>query len=184
MAAFDKSETFGGTVEAVLRWFDSVTAVATGLLIYVACLFMFAMVITRYFFAYSDASVEIIARYMMIWATFIGVSCAVKGGGNIRFTLVEQMLPPAGRRALTIAGYVVAIAICAAITWSGIALVGETIMFDERMPTALRWPIWVFHVSVPLGGGLLVLQFVRAILDTVRSPLSSISGSDAPGTMV
>lgn len=160
-------------MDAALRWFDSVTTVATGLLIYVACLFMFAMVITRYFFSYSDASVEIIARYMMIWATFIGVSCAVKGGGNIRFTLIEHLLPPGARRVFMINGYVVAIVICAAITWSGVAFVDETIMFDERMPTSLRWPVWIFNVSVPLGGALLILQFVRAILDAAVAPIAA-----------
>lgn len=159
-----------GAVHAALRWFDTVASAATGLLIYIACLFMFAMVITRYFFAYSDPSVEIVARYMMIWATFIGVSCAVKGGGNIRFTLVEHLLSPGPRRIFMLAGHLVALVICAGIAWSGVALVDETIMFDEVMPTRLRWPVWIFHLSVPVGGTLLILQIVRAILESLRAP--------------
>lgn len=157
-----------GAVAAVLRWFDSVTSITTGLLIYIACVFMFAMVVTRYLFAYSDPSVEIIARYLMIWATFIGVSCAVRTGSTIRFTLVERMLRPRARRIFVAAGHAVAMAICGAVAWSGIELVDETMMFNEVIPTALRWPVWIFRLSVAVGAVLLCLQFLRAIIEGVN----------------
>lgn len=158
-----------GAGSLALRWLDRLTGLTTGLLLYVACLFMFAMVITRYLFAYSDPSVEIIARYMMIWAAFIGVSGAVRSDSNIRFTLVEHILPAAPRRVFRATGCFVAAAISLAITYSGIVLVDETMMFNEVMPTLLRWPIWIFHLSVATGGALLALQSLRAAADVLRA---------------
>ena len=154
-----------GVVGATLRRFDSITSMTTGLLIYIACVFIFAMVITRYLFAYSDPSIELVARYMMIWATFIGVSCAVKTGATIRFTLLEHMLSERGRRVIRVVAHGCALVICLAIAWSGIELVDETMMFNEVMPTALRWPIWIFRASVAVGAILLVMQFLRVILE-------------------
>lgn len=154
-----------GVVGTTLRRFDSITSMTTGLLIYIACVFIFAMVITRYLFAYSDPSVELIARYMMIWATFIGVSCAVKSGATIRFTLLEHMLSDRARGIVRGVAHGCALIISLGIAWSGIELVDETMMFNEVMPTALRWPIWIFRLSVAVGAILLVLQFLRVILE-------------------
>jgi C4-dicarboxylate transporter DctQ subunit len=157
-----------GPWNAAMRFLDTLTATTTGLLLYIACLFMFAMVVTRYVFSYSDPSVEIIARYMMIWAAFIGVSAAVRSDSNIRFTLIEQLLPPTVKRYFRTAACVVGVFISVAIMYSGIVLVEETRMFNEVMPTALRWPVWIFHLSIAVGGGLLTLQFIRAASNVFR----------------
>lgn len=157
-----------GASNVALRFLDALTGMTTGLLLYIACFFMFIMVITRYVFSYSDPSVEIIARYMMIWAAFIGVSTAVQTDSNIRFTLVEQLLPPAAKRIFKTVALVVGAVISLAIMYSGIVLVEETKMFNEVMPTALRWPIWIFHLSIAVGGGLLTLQFIRAAGNMLR----------------
>lgn len=165
-----------GAAGAVLRFLDMLTGITTGLLLYIACLFMFAMVITRYLFAYSDPSVEIIARYLMIWATFIGVSAGVRTNSNIRFTLLEQLLPEGPKRALRCAASGIGAAIALGMTYSGTVLVDETMMFNEVMPTALRWPIWIFHLSIAVGGALLVLQFLRAAVHALKGGEQVSSG--------
>lgn len=165
-----------GAISIVLRTFDALTGIVTGLLLYIACVFMFAMVITRYLFAYSDPSVEIIARYMMIWAAFIGVSAAVRTDSNIRFTLFEHILPDRQKRLLRSFSCVIAAVIAIGITYSGVVLVDESIMFNEVMPTALRWPVWIFHLSIVVGGALLLLQLVRAAIEALRGVEHNSSG--------
>ena len=56
------------------------------------------MVITRYLFAYSDASAENIARYLAIWGTLIGLATAHRRGFNIRFSMLDYILPPTARK--------------------------------------------------------------------------------------
>lgn len=145
---------------SVLRFVDRLADHTTGLLFLVASLMMFAMVITRYVFAWSDPSVEIIARYMMIWATFLGVAAAARRDINIRFTLIEAMLGPRGRRLFRSIGYLIAAGFSVGLGLSGASLVDETRLFNEVMPTALRWPIWIFHAAVPVGAFLLALQLL------------------------
>ena len=69
-----------GPVGSVLRGLDLVADWATAALFIVGAVAVFVMVVTRYGFAYSDPSVEILARFFMIWGTFIGVSSAVRFG--------------------------------------------------------------------------------------------------------
>jgi C4-dicarboxylate transporter, DctQ subunit len=143
---------------SLIRFTTSFAAHAAGLLLVLAALMMFSMVITRYVFAWSDPSVEIIARYLMIWATFVGLAAAVRTDSEIRFTLVEMLLPPRARKVFRVVGRVVAAALVAVLVYSGIELVRETMDFNEVMPTALRWPIWIFNAAVPVGAAFLVVQ--------------------------
>ncbi|MGE0744021.1 MAG: TRAP transporter small permease [Rhodospirillales bacterium] len=152
---------------------------ATALLFLVASVAMFAMVITRYFFAWSDPSVEIVGRYLMIWGAFLGVGCAARRDVNIRFTLLETALAPRGRRILRVLGCALAAAFAAGLALSGLSLVEETRMFDEVMPTALRWPIWVFHAALPAGGALLALQQIRLMVRAWRGEESAADGPAA-----
>ena len=66
------------------------------------------------------------------------------------------------------------------LTVSGLALADETMLFDERMPTALRWPVWPFHASIFAGGLLLSIQIVRSIVllwqDGGEAPRESTDG--------
>ena len=154
--------------DALLRGFDAVTDAATGLMFVLGAVAMFVMVITRYGFAWSDASVEIIVRYLMIWGTFVGISAGVRFGINIRFTLLEHVLGDFGRKLVQTVALSLTLLIAVALAVSGRALVSETMMFNELIPTALRWPVWPFHVSILAGGVLLGIQAVRSLVDLWR----------------
>lgn len=141
---------------------------ATALLFLVASVMMFAMVITRYLFAWSDPSVEIIGRYLVIWGTFLGVGCATRRDVNIRFTLLETALGRRARRVVRSGGCALAAVFAVGLALSGASVVEETRMFNEVMPTALRWPIWIFHAALPVGGALLALQLLRLMVRAWR----------------
>ena len=81
-----------GGMDILLRRWNALCDGATGILFVGGAIAMFAMVVTRYGFAWSDPSIEIIVRYCMIWGTFIGISAGSRYGVNIRFTLLEHLL--------------------------------------------------------------------------------------------
>ena len=149
-----------------LRLFDAVCDAATASLFVLGAVAMFVMVVTRYGFAWSDPTIEIIVRYSMIWGTFVGVSAGVRYGINVRFTLLEHVLGDNGRRLVRTAGLVLTLVIAAVLAVAGYALADETRVFNEVMPTALRWPVWPFHAAVAVGGALLCLQVIRSLIGT------------------
>ena len=155
-------------VRTLPRGWDILCDAATGLLFIAGAVFMFAMVVTRYGFAWSDPSVEIIVRSFMIWGTFIGISAGMRYGVNIRFMLIEHLLGDRGTKILQTLAHVATLLIALALAVSGYTLADETKMFNEVMPTALRWPVWPFHAAVFAGGVLLSLQLIRSIVDVWR----------------
>ena len=172
-----------GGVGALLRAWDVLSDAATGLLFIAGAIFMFAMVVTRYGFAWSDPSVEIIVRYCMIWGTFIGVSAGTRYGVNIRFTLIEYLLNDRGKRILRTLAHVATLLIAVALAVSGYTLADETFVFNEVMPTALRWPVWPFHAAVFAGGVLLSIQLIRSIVDVWRPGGEIAEDVSAAGTV-
>ena len=148
----------------LLRGLDTFVDVATGLVFVFGAVAMFIMVVTRYGFSYSDPSIEIIVRYCMIWGTFIGVAAAVRFGVNIRFTLLEHLFNDKGRRIIQTIANCITLLLALGLTVSGYTLAEETLMFEERMPTALRWPVWPFHSAIFVGSLILSVQIVRSIV--------------------
>lgn len=169
--------------QTLLRRWDAFCDGVTAMLFVVGALFMFAMVVTRYGFAWSDPSVEIIVRYLMIWGTFIGISAGVRYGVNIRFTLIEHLLGDAGKRILRTFAHLVTLLIALALAISGYTLTEETQMFNEVMPTALRWPVWPFHAAICAGGVLLSLQVIRSIVDVWRPDADLAADAADAGTI-
>ena len=172
-----------GRVSTLLRGWDVVNDAATGLLFIAGAIFMFAMVVTRYGFAWSDPSVEIIVRYCMIWGTFIGVSAGTRYGVNIRCTLIEYLLDDRGKRILRTLAHIATLLIAVALGISGYTLADETFVFNEVMPTALRWPVWPFHAAVFAGGVLLSVQLIRSIVDVWRPGAEIAEDVSAAGTV-
>jgi TRAP-type C4-dicarboxylate transport system permease small subunit len=172
-----------GRVQTLLRGWDVLCDAATGLLFVAGAGFMFAMVVTRYGFAWSDPSVEIIVRYCMIWGTFIGISAGMRYGVNIRFTLIEHFLNNRGKQIIRTLAHVATLLIAVALAISGYTLTDETMMFNEVMPTALRWPVWPFHAAVLAGGVLLSIQLVRSIVDVWRPDGETVGDASAAGSV-
>jgi TRAP-type C4-dicarboxylate transport system permease small subunit len=170
-------------VQSLLRGWDILCDAATGLLFIAGAVFMFAMVVTRYGFAWSDPSVEIIVRYCMIWGTFVGISAGMRYGVNIRFTLIEHLLKDRGKRILRTFSHIATLLIAIALAVSGFTLADETMMFNEVMPTALRWPVWPFHAAVFAGGVLLSLQLIRSIVEVWRPDGEFAEDASAAGSV-
>ena len=148
----------------MLRGLDAFVDVVTGLLFVFGAIAMFVMVVTRYGFSWSDPSVEIIVRYCMIWGTFIGIAAAVRFGVNIRVMLLEHLFDSRGQRIIRTLANGLTLLLALGLTISGFTLADETLMFEERMPTALRWPVWPFHAAIFAGGFLLCVQVSRSIV--------------------
>jgi TRAP-type C4-dicarboxylate transport system permease small subunit len=171
------------TGNVVLRGLDAFTDGLTAILFVFGAVAMFIMVVTRYGFSYSDPSVEIIVVYCMIWGTFVGIAAAVRFGVNIRFTLLEHLFDERGRRMIQTIANVITLLLALGLTVSGYTLAEETMMFDERMPTSLRWQVWPFHGAIFSGGILLSIQIVRSLV-TLWSPGGEATSDSADGGVI
>lgn len=60
-----------------------------------------------------------VAKYAMVWSTFILAPHLLRIGGHLRVDIIEQWLTPRGERIMTRLTDIVIAATCAGLTWAG-----------------------------------------------------------------
>lgn len=120
--------------------------------------------VTRYAFpqASGEWSDETMV-YALIWAVFLASSSLVRSDGHVRADMFLRMLGDRGRRRVEVFNTLVALAFTLLLTWYGVLIAWEGWLWDERSMTTVRFPMWVYFAAVPVGGGLMVLRYLRRL---------------------
>ncbi|MDV4146662.1 TRAP transporter small permease [Shimia sp. FJ5] len=140
---------------AALKWMDrAISAVLSPVV--VAGMAALAAVITlqivsRMFFT-SVSWTEEVARFLLIWITFLGATLAFQQGRHIAVRMLRDSLPPTLRRIVSGAGILIAIAFLATLTWIGWTYM--TLQSFQRS-SALRIPMNNIYFVMPLAGALM-----------------------------
>ena len=136
-----------------------------------------AGVFWRYVLNDALAWTEEIAKYLLVWLTFVGAPLALRSGGHIAVEVLPGMLPPRLRSALQalILSVVVAVLLVLAHQSWGLAM-------NARIQTAATFELslmWVM-LAVPLGSALMVLVGVDMLLRSLAGMVAA-DPSQEPG---
>jgi len=136
--------------------------------IIVMILAIFFQVVTRYFFNYSLAWSEELARYVFIWQVWLAVPYAVIKGRHIRLDLLPDVVGPTGKFILHMIFFTVSAGFFAFLSWQSISVVKGIIMMNQLTPV-IHIPKWICYLSVPVGGSLAVFRFIQyGVLRAIR----------------
>lgn len=105
---------------------------------------------------------EELARYLLIWTTFIGVSLAVREGGHISVDLVPAIFGARSIRffsALSLTGSLIFF-VC--MVWYSIPLTRRIQGIGQLSP-GLGIQMWIVYAAVPIGFTLAALRSVQAL---------------------
>jgi TRAP-type C4-dicarboxylate transport system permease small subunit len=145
---------------------DSVDRIATFLA--VAILLAMTAVITlqivcRFFFTALSWSEEL-ARYLMIWLTFLGASMGVKRGAHIAVTFAISPLPKAVRKGLELLVYALCLYFFSTVAYYGWRLMN---MQAYQVSAGLGISMRYVYVSLPVGGVICSIHVLNQILTTL-----------------
>lgn len=150
----------------MMKLWDRIEQTLVGLLGACALIVGAVQIIGRYVApAHAIGWAEEVIVYLMIWAIMITSSQLVRSDGHVRPDLVLRMLRPQVQRVLESFNCLVALAFCAGMVWYGWEIVDTSLMLDERSSTGLEFPMWIYYLALPTGGGLM---FIRYVLRLVR----------------
>lgn len=113
------------------------------------------------FHAYSIGWFAEIAVYMLVWAMFVGISELVRIDSHVRADFLISHLPVRTQRWMELINCLVGIVFAACLVWYGWQLTFDAWDLDERSPTGLAFPLWIYYSAAPVGGALLLLRFVQ-----------------------
>lgn len=143
-----------GTLE---RLYVQLNRALVGALMVAMFLLVFVNVVTRYGFGFSFSWSEEIARFLMIWATFLGAGLALREGRHVAIEILQDRLPARARRALRITLAAVILAFLALITVIG----AQFVAFGwSKVTLATQMPRGIPYLAIPLGAAMLAFHLV------------------------
>jgi TRAP-type C4-dicarboxylate transport system permease small subunit len=149
--------------------------VAIGLLL-AAVLVICQMVFVRYVLKGSAIWQHEFVTFSLIGATFIGAPYVLLTRGHVNVDLLPIYLGPRGRFALALLAALIALAFCVILAWYGFAFWYQAYVEDWHAQTVWRPPLWVPYFAVPLGMGLMSLQYAVEILALVTGRQAPFGG--------
>lgn len=124
-------------------------------------------VVMRCFFKAPTSWVLEISIYLCLASVFLAGGYALKEKHHINVDVVTSKLSPRNQILFQIISLVMALIYTLVLTWKGAGMAIESFRMHEVSPTVLNVPMVIPHSLLPIGGVMLLLEFLRQIWDGV-----------------
>ena len=160
--------SFIRAVRALSVFFGVVASAALLASVLVVC----HMVWLRYFLKASTVWQTEFVTYAIVGATLLGSPYVLLTRGHVNVDLLPLYLRHRGRKILAIAVSLISLAFCVVLAWAGWHYLREAWDGGWRSDTVWAPPLWIPILPLPLGMGLVALQYVADIIciATERDP--------------
>ncbi len=147
-----------------VSWLSHAAAVVALLLVAAAVLVVSEMVFMRYVLRASTIWQTEFVIYSLVAATFIGSPFVLMEKGHVNVDILIETATPRTALVLKAVGGLIGLAFCALLAWSGWIYFHEA--WTGRWTTETVWalPLWIPLLPLPVGIGLLCLQYVAELI--------------------
>ncbi len=142
---------------------NTVAAASLGL----AALLAILGVILRYTFGYVIFWGEEAVIYLIILSTFVGAVVTLRHNEHVNIDILPLLLGERGKRAVAVIGALMTVVYCAVIGGYAWLMITEPAAQDSITP-ALRLPLWIVQLTVPIGLTLMLLRALEILYRTAR----------------
>ena len=130
---------------------------------------MSAVIIVQVFFRYvlkeSLSWSEELARYIMVWVTFVGASIGVKRGAHVGVEMLVTALPKNVQAIVKYLGLIISIIFCIVVIVASLGIIQRQFTGNQVSP-AMRIPMWWAYAAVPAGAFLMTVRFIQILIKT------------------
>jgi TRAP-type C4-dicarboxylate transport system permease small subunit len=126
-----------------------VGAALMGTMVIVVSMQIFA----RYVLGDSLSWTDEMARFLMVWITFLFAGISFRRGEMIAVEILSAKLPKLARVFLMIVGALASILLFGLLTWFGYSYAEWNMI---QVSSALQLPLYYVYLAVPVGCGLMV----------------------------
>ena len=126
---------------------------------------VFLQFFTRYVLNDSVAWTEEIARYLLMWVTFVGAAVAMRRRVHIAVEVFLNVLPPGPVRVFNVLIDVITTGFVGQLCWYAITIYER--MKIQKM-TVIDWPMSYVYAGVGLGCFLLLYRTVQMVFANAR----------------
>jgi TRAP-type C4-dicarboxylate transport system permease small subunit len=135
-------------------------------------------VLLRYvFYAPTHWALEM-NTFLLAFLCLLPAGDVLRLGSQIRITVLYDRFGPSARARMDAVRALAGIFFCAIMVWKGADMAWKAWEHNDRMSTTLGTPMVIPYLFLPIGFGLLGLQYLRSI--TGKKKESPVSGARVP----
>ena len=150
---------FARVVTALSR----ICGIVAMLLLAAAVLVVCQMILVRYVLGWSTVWQTEFSVYAIVASTFIGSPYVLLHRGHVNIDLLPNAAGPRGKYLLELLAGLVSLAFCALLAWSGWHHFHEAWSGGWTTESVWALPLWIPLLPLPLGIGLLCLQYIAEL---------------------
>jgi TRAP-type C4-dicarboxylate transport system permease small subunit len=147
-----------------VNYLSRVAGVVAAFLIGIAVLVICDMVIERYIFNLTTIWQIDVVTYTIVAATFVGSAYVLMTRGHVNVEILPLHVGPRTRYWLALSTSLLAVAFCVVLWVACTRYWYQAYSLGWRSDTVWRARLWIPFLSMPIGLGLLVLQYVAEVL--------------------
>ena len=147
-----------------VSWVSRACGVFASLLVGGAIVVVCQMVVMRYFLQASTIWQTEFVVFSLVGATFIGCPYVLLRRGHVNVDLLPHYLGQRGRLALALVASAGGLLFSLVLAWTGFELFHEALVNGWTTETIWKLPLWIPYLAIPLGIGLMALQYLADIL--------------------
>lgn len=115
----------------------------------------------------SPSWTEEVARYMLVWITFVGASLGAKRGAHMGVEAFTMILPKKVQKAVAAITWLICAAFTAITCVNSISIL-QLQMATGQVSAAIQLPMWIPYAGVTVGMFLMTIRFIQSFVNTVR----------------
>jgi len=153
----------GRYLSKVCSWLDKIALYLAAAILAAMCAIVVIELVGRYMFNYSFTWIEELARYLLVWLTFVVASSAIWRAELIGITYVVNKLPRLGRKLVTRLSSILMAGFLVLLFYEGLTFVE---MGQALMSPALRVPMSWVYLAIPVGAVLMFIQTLGVLFSS------------------
>lgn len=119
----------------------------------------FINVLSRRFLNLSLSYTEEVTGILFIIVTMVGAAISASKGQHMGLSVLTDRLPRKANKLVILVSLVAAVFFCVLLAYFGFEMVYTEYIYKQKTPT-LGLPEWIYGLSIPLGGLLLLIHFM------------------------
>lgn len=146
-------------IATIVRWSDAGLAAVLAVAMLALVGVNFANVVARYLFSSPLIAADEAMTFTMVWGVFLGAGLVSLRGGHLAMDLASCSLPPRARSALRLASAALLVLVLGFVALQSADFI-DTISMIGMTSMAGGIPMWVPHLAIPVGFGLMIVATV------------------------
>ncbi|MFM7943973.1 MAG: TRAP transporter small permease subunit [Candidatus Fonsibacter sp.] len=146
---------------------SKICGIISTILIASAVLVTTQMVVVRYIFKMNTVWQTEYVIFSLAAATFIGSPYVLLKKGHVNVDLIPYYLSEKGKNILAIFAAILALIFLFFLFYSSMQLFSHSWVKNVKTPTIWALPLWKVYIFLPVGIGILILQYLADIFSVI-----------------